>query len=262
MMNQLLQSGDADEALLAGFKALPNELQSGLLQYVTNNPDMPANKVAELLRGALEEYTQAIGRDAISINGQSAVNEAALLQGGYDAGVASAIQASAGVGADPALAQQAAADFARMASQAIANGLPLDQVRFADPALTDQAKAEIYAQVAGQQGTTPEEIAQKYEAAKAQDMAAIQGAVFGGAAGQPSFGNLLWGEAQQPAPEQQAAQANPLALALAGNENIFASLASMNGGLVEANRGDLSQLRTQFASQTEQRGLGDPFSLA
>jgi hypothetical protein len=59
------------------------------------------------------------------------------------------------------------------------------------------------------------------------------------------------------APIQQSAADDPLAAALLGNEKVFASLASMNGGMLEANRGNLFQLSAPFSSQTEQRTLGD-----
>ncbi len=118
---------------------------------------------------ALREYIET------NFNQQSTNNEAHLAQGGYDAGVAMAVAGSTGVGGSEEATQQAAADFARMAAQAIANGQPLDQVRFNDPALTDAAKEAIYEQVAQQQGTSADEIARKAEEARQADMQAIQG---------------------------------------------------------------------------------------
>ncbi len=128
---------------------------------------------------ALREFIET------NINQQSVNAEASLLQGGYDAGVARAVAESVGVGGDTQATQQAAADYARMAAQAVANGQPLDQVRFNDPALTDAAKEAIYEQVAQQQGTTAEQVAQKAAEEAARDRAAIQGmlgALVGGAA--------------------------------------------------------------------------------
>ena len=122
---------------------------------------------------------------ATNLNQQSVNAEASLLQGGYDAGVARAVAESVGVGGDTQATQQAAADYARMAAEAVKNGQPLDQVRFNDPALTDAAKEAIYEQVAQQQGTTAEQVAKKAEEARQADMQAVQGmmaALVGGAA--------------------------------------------------------------------------------
>lgn len=159
----------------------------------------PAADVATLINQltpeqqvAIVEHAQANGLTgealrefiATSINQQSVNNEAHLAQGGYDAGVATAVAASVGVGADPEQIQQAAANFAIQAAAAIKNGLPPDKMPFDDPRLTADAKQAIYEQVAQQQGTSADEVARKAEEARQADMAALQtgmGMLVGGA---------------------------------------------------------------------------------
>jgi hypothetical protein len=113
------------------------------------------------------------------LNQQSANNEANIVMGGYDPTVATAVAASAGVGVDEASVQQAAADFARQAAEAIRNGIPLDQVRFDDPALSGAAKAAIYEQAALQQGTTAAQVEQQAQERAERDMQAVQGLMGG-----------------------------------------------------------------------------------
>lgn len=154
---------------LAWVREQPEGVQQAILTQVTNEHLGP-EAISDLIRAYQEE----------SLNQQSANAEASLVQGGYSAKVATAVGASVGVGMQEQQVQQSAADFARMASQAIANGQTLDEVRFADPNLSLAAQEAIYAQAAQQQGTSPEEIAAKAEASKQADMQAIQNGVFGG----------------------------------------------------------------------------------
>ncbi|MFZ4541544.1 MAG: hypothetical protein ACOYNL_07015 [Rickettsiales bacterium] len=164
----------------------------GLLDWLKNQPEETQSKILESATlGGFDNQTIAarihgeqLAAQQATINQQS-FNEATLQMGGYDPTVATAVSASAGAGADMEVllaAQAAAASFAQAASQAVTNGKPLSEVRFDDPTLTQEAKAAIYAQVAAQQGTTPEKIEAKAEEQKKEDMAAIQQGVFGGAA--------------------------------------------------------------------------------
>ena len=145
----------------------------------------------------------------IDLNQQSAAAEAGFARGPLDLGAANAVDASVAIGASSDTVQLAAADFARMAEQAIMNGQPFSDLRYGDPSLTQQAQEAIYAQVAAQRGTTPEEIAAKAEAEKQATMQAIQGAVFGAAtaASVNPFAGLLAGV--ELSPELVAMNANP-----------------------------------------------------
>ena len=250
MANGLMKSGDANEALLAEFKTLPQDLQTGLLQYVTNNPDMSPAQVAGLMRDTLAEYGQANGLVAAP-NGMELHNEVGELRQQYENGLTTinssdierltfAVQNTV----KQMIAQGASDDAIQ---QAVGNlpGVTPELSQLAQQVAQQQLDAEKFTLLADARNNEP---------AASTEPTFTLAAIFD----KP----MMEFAAPQQAPEQQAALANPFALALSGNENIFASLASMNGDPFEANRGNLSQLRSQFASQTEQRGLGDPFSIA
>jgi hypothetical protein len=171
-MSELVeQTGYSQEqinTLIGALREQPQEFQNAVLEQVTNNNITDPQEIAALIHGHL--------------NQQSANAEASLAQGGYDAGVATDISSSVGVGVDEQQVQQAAADFARDAACAVQNGQTLNEVRTADPNLSLAAQEAIYEQVAQQQGTSAEEIAQKAEQERQQNMQVIQTAVFGGAA--------------------------------------------------------------------------------
>ncbi len=171
------QSGYSErqmQGLLEALKSHP-EIQTELLHHVTNNGITDPQQIASMIEERLGAATQ-------TINDMSANAEASLVQGGFDAGVANALTASIGFGADKESIDQAAANFAHEAQRAITNGQTLSEVRTADPNLSLQAQEAIYEQVANQQGTSSAEIEKKAEAAKQESMQMIQSAVFGAAA--------------------------------------------------------------------------------
>lgn len=99
-------------------------------------------------------------------------------------GIASVIDntGSGGVGTSEEQVQQEAVEFADACRRAVQNGKTLDEVMAIGASLSEAAKAEIYAQVCVQQGTSPEEIAAKAEQEREAAMAALQqgvGAILG-----------------------------------------------------------------------------------
>ncbi len=201
-MSILAQLGSASsqniEALKQDVAQLPPETQAELIRAISNVPDaLSTEQVAALMQAHID------------LNQQSAAAEAGFARGALDLGAANAVDASVAIGASSDTVQLAAADFARMAEQAIMNGQPFSDLRYGDPSLTQQAQEAIYAQVAAQRGTTPEEIAAKAEAEKQATMQAIQGAVFGAttAASVNPFAGLLAGV--ELSPELVAMNANP-----------------------------------------------------
>lgn len=172
-------------ALLDWVRGQPDGVQQQILTQATNE-----GLNSQQLAGLIQEQ----------MNQQSAAAEASLVQGGYDIGVATAVAGSVGVGSDAETVQQASEDFARMAAEAVRNGQPFGDLRYNNPHLDLRVQEAIYAQVAAQQGTSPEQIAAKAAEADAQAMAAVQQAVFGGAVAASAATETV----------------NPLAAALAG----------------------------------------------
>ena len=89
---------------------------------------------------------------------------------------------SGGVGTSEEQVQTDAVEFAEACRRAVQNGKTIDEVMAIGASLSEAAKAEIYAQVCVQQGTSPEEIAAKAEAEREAAIAAVQqgvGAILG-----------------------------------------------------------------------------------
>ena len=167
------------------------EQMTDMLGQLRQNPALEAAVFGHITANNITDPQQvaAVIDQQLSLNQQSANNEATLVMGGYDPTVATAVAASAGVGVDEASVQQAAADFARQAAEAIRNGIPLDQVRFDDPALSDAAKAAIYEQAAQQQGTSAAQVEQQAQERAERDMQAVQG-LMGGLVGGAAFASV------------------------------------------------------------------------
>lgn len=153
-------------ALLDWVRGQPDGVQQQILTQATNE-GLNSQQLAGLIQEQMDQ--------------QSAAAEASLVQGGYDIGVATAVAGSVGVGSDAETVQQASEDFARMAAEAVRNGQPFGDLRYNNPHLDLRVQEAIYAQVAAQQGRSPEQIATKAAEADTQAMAAVQQAVFGGA---------------------------------------------------------------------------------
>lgn len=160
---------DDIQTALQQLQTMTPELQAGILKYAQDN-----NLTPDQLAGHIQQQA--------SLNQTSVNSEASLVMGGYDAGVATAVAGSAGQGVSEEQAQQAAADFARQAAEAIRNGIPIDQMRFDDPTLTDAAKAAIYEQAAAAQGTSTQKIEEEARKRAEADIAAAQ-SMMGGLVG-------------------------------------------------------------------------------
>lgn len=189
------------------------EQMTDMLGQLRVNPALEASVFSHITANNITDPQQvaAVIDQQLSLNQQSVNNEASLVMGGYDPTVATAVAASAGVGVDEASVQQAAADFARQAAEAIRNGIPLDHVRFDDPALSDAAKAAIYEQAAQQQGTSAARVEQEARERAERDMQAVQGLV-GGLIGGAAVASSI----AQEVPAAGFAFANVSAAALGG----------------------------------------------
>ena len=172
------------------------------------------------------------GKDE-TLNQASVNNEAALLQGGYNAQVETAVEASRGVGVSKDTVKTAAAEYARLADAAVREGRPASEIRFDDPNLTQAAKDAMYAEAAQQNGKTPEEINQQAEQTRQADMQAIQQGVGGLVGGAGLIGALdsIAGQgqpAQVQAQPQQAAAAAPNPFGISGDV-----MAMLRGSMVD-----------------------------
>lgn len=235
----LAEDREGYAALLNEFRAkLPPEVQAGVLQYVTNNPDMTPADVAGLMHDTLAEYGQANGLVAAP-NGMEHMTEVGMLGQQFANGMTTTTSQDI---------ERLTFAVQNTVKQMIAAGASDDEIQQAVgnlPGVTPELAA-IAEQVAQQQ-LDAEKFAlidtRNQEPAAAQEAPLTLAAIF----------NAPITDLVTPQPEQQAPTQNPFAALLSGNENIFASLASMNGGLLEANRGDIGQLGTQLASQSQQR---------
>lgn len=248
MVYGMVQSGntrEGHEALLNEFRAkLPAEVQAGVLQYVTNNPELTPAEVAGLMRDTLAEYGQANGLVAAP-SGMELMTEVGML------------------------GQQFANGLTTTTSQDI------ERLTFAVQATVKQMIAAGASDDAIQQavgnlpGVTPE-LSQLAQQVAQQQLDAEKFALIDTRNNEPAAAAeppltlavifdtpMMELAAPQAAVEQQAAQVNPFAALLTGHEGILASFASMQGDAPSVSRASTGLLGTQLASQTQPRELGE-----
>lgn len=233
------------EALLGEFRAqLPPEVQTGVLQYVTSNPDMTPADVAALMHSTLAEYGQANGL-VMAPNGMELMTEVGMLGQQFANGLTTTTSQDI---------ERLTFTVQATVKQMIAAGASDDAIQQAVgnlPGVTPEL-SQLAQQVAQQQ-LDAEKFAlidtRNNEPAAASEPSLTLAAIFD----KP----MMEIAAPQPALEQQAAQsANPFASLLAGlhvseelrNLNVQSSPTLSNAAVFELN--------SQFASQAQPRELG------
>lgn len=236
------------EALLKDFRAiLPPEVQAGVLQYVSNNPDLTPAEVAGLMYDTIAEYGQANGLVAAP-NGMELMTEVGMLS------------------------QQHANGLTTHTSQDIERLTFTVQATVKQMIAAGASDDEIQQAVGNLPGVTPE-LSQLAKQVAQQQLDAEKFALIDTRNNEPAAAEppltlaaifdkpMMELAAPQPAPEQQPAQANPFAALLTGHKDILASFASMQGDAQSVSRASTDLLNTQLASQTQPRELGSGWEI-